>query len=128
MAEFYDLVRNPTTRPPEEIPKVEWDPEKYIDSRPSWSYGKINFNIDSSSGRKPAKVWLVFHVHVEYHKGSVYNFRRKRERAREREREREQERKRDRQTERERERERERILFSDDTLNEHQNMFFLLLH
>ena len=51
-----DLAKNPTSTPPTVIPKVRWDPELHIQETPSITYGKVEFNVESMHGRKPAKV------------------------------------------------------------------------
>ncbi|XP_076461799.1 transient receptor potential cation channel subfamily M member 8-like [Babylonia areolata] len=52
--DFIELARNPTGRPPE-IRKVPWDPARNLSTKRSFTYGKMSFNVESSSGRKPAK-------------------------------------------------------------------------
>ena len=49
-------MREPTGKPPDVIPMVEWNAEEYLVEKPSWTYGKMNFNVETSGGKKPAKV------------------------------------------------------------------------
>ncbi|KAK7109045.1 hypothetical protein V1264_013161 [Littorina saxatilis] len=53
--EFLELARNPTAPPPQVIPQVEWKAECDISPKSSWTYGKVNFNVETSGGKKPAK-------------------------------------------------------------------------
>ncbi|KAL8615580.1 hypothetical protein ACOMHN_016157 [Nucella lapillus] len=53
--EFLDLAKDPTGKPPGVIPNIPWAAEKHLQVRPTFTYGKMSFNVESSGGSKPAK-------------------------------------------------------------------------